>query len=472
MSQALTPQARVPGRKMDISQALRLRTPQPASQPDVEAGAIRIAFTGSGGKTTALFQLARQLEPPVVLTASTHLHVDQVRLADSHRIAASPSDLDGLEENLHGVVLVTGPAEGKRTAGLEARTLDRLRELCDRRALPLLLEADGSRRRPLKAPAQHEPAIPEFAGTVVVTAGLSGLDRPLSEETVHRPEIFARLGGLRPGDPVTDEALARVLTHPQGGLKNVPASARRIALLNQADTPELQARANQLAERLLQSYQAVLVASLDPQSSIPNPRSRVHAVHEAAAGIVLAAGEARRFGRPKQLLDFHGQPFVRGAARAAMEAGLSPVVVVTGAGAEDVQAALEGLPVEIVHNPHWRQGQGASIRAGVGTMGGRAGSAIFLLADQPQVTPAVLRALRQRHTAGLPPVVAPLVGERRANPVLFDRLTFPDLMALQGDVGGRALFDRYPPVHLPWNDESLLLDVDTAEDYRKLMRLE
>lgn len=466
---------------MDISQALRLRTPRPSSPPGTGAGAIRIAFAGSGGKTSALFQLARQLEPPVIVSATTHLHVDQVRLADSHRVAESPVDLDGLEEDLHGVVLVTGPfvGEGKRTNGLEARTLDWLRELCERRALPLLLEADGSRRKPLKAPAQHEPAIPQFAGTVVVAAGLSGLDRPLSEETVHRPEIFARLSGLHPGDPVTDEALARVLTHPEGGLKNIPASARRIALLNQADTPELQARANQLAERLLQSYQAVLVASLDPQPSILNPQSPiinhqsgVHTVHEAAAGVVLAAGEARRFGRPKQLLDYHGQPFVRSTARAALEAGLSPVLVVTGAGAEEVQAALEGLSVEVVHNPHWRQGQGASIRAGVGTLGERAGSAIFLLADQPQVTPAVLRALRRRHAAGLPPVVAPLVGERRANPVLFDRLTFPDLMALTGDVGGRALFDRYPPVHLPWHDESLLLDVDTAEDYRKLMRLE
>ncbi len=58
--------------------------------------------------------------------------------------------------------------------------------------------------------------------------------------------------------------------------------------------------------------------------------------------------------------------------------------------------------------------------------------------------------------------MAPLVGERRANPVLFDRITFPALMALSGDVGGRAIFSQYAPAYLPWHDESLLVDADRA----------
>jgi molybdenum cofactor cytidylyltransferase len=93
---------------------------------------------------------------------------------------------------------------------------------------------------------------------------------------------------------------------------------------------------------------------------------------------------------------------------------------------------------------------------------------IFLLADQPQVTPSVLRALVKRHSLDLSLIVAPQVQGQRANPVLFDRVTFPDLLALTGDVGGRGIFSKHPVTTLPWHDESLLLDVDTPEDYEKL----
>ncbi|HTX91481.1 MAG TPA: selenium cofactor biosynthesis protein YqeC [Anaerolineales bacterium] len=433
---------------MNLSQALRLpKTP-------------RLALVGAGGKTTALFQLARQLPPPVLVAATTHLGADQTRLADSHWIAERPADLAGLEEKLQGVILVTGPVEADRTTGLAAKALAWLHELGDSHGLPLLVEADGSRRRPLKAPAATEPPIPEFAQTVVVVAGLSGLGRPLTDEFVHRPEVFARLGGLGPGDPVTPEALARVLLHREGGLKSIPPGARRVALLNQADTPDLQSLGGKLAGDLLGEYAAVLVGALE--------RDLLQAF-EQTAGIVLAGGEARRFGSPKQLLDYHGRPFVRAVAETALAAGLSPVVVVSGANAGQVEDAVRDLPVRMAHNPDWPSGQSSSLQAGLRALPEQAGAAIFLLADQPQVTPTVLRALADRHGLDLAPVVAPLVDGRRANPVLFDRVTFPDLLSLTGDVGGRAVFSKFPLTYLPWHDASLLLDVDRPEDYEKLL---
>jgi CTP:molybdopterin cytidylyltransferase MocA len=109
-----------------------------------------------------------------------------------------------------------------------------------------------------------------------------------------------------------------------------------------------------------------------------------------------------------------------------------------------------------------------------GSSAGRrgAGAAIFLLADQPQVPSTILNALTEKHAQTLAPIIAPLVAGRRANPVLFDRATFPNLMALTGDVGGRAIFSKYPVTYLPWHDESLLLDVDTPEDLLKLRNQE
>ncbi|MGB8214101.1 MAG: selenium cofactor biosynthesis protein YqeC [Anaerolineales bacterium] len=452
---------------MKLAQALRLKPSPPFGS---------IALVGSGGKTTALFQLARGLPAPVIVSASTHLHVNQIKLADSHWIAKKPADLAALEEAPDGVMLVTGPVEGERTTGLDDATLHWLDGVCRRRGLPLLIEADGSRQRPLKAPEEYEPPIPDFVETVVVVAGLSGLGKPLGAESVHRPEIFARLSGLTPNETITPEALRRVLGHPAGGLKNIPAQARRVLLLNQADTPELQATGGKLAQALLADYEAVLVGTLEPARLQP---------FERIAGIVLAAGESKRFGQPKQVLHYRGQPFVRTVAETALASGLAPVVVVSGANSQAVEAALQGLPVTIAHNTDWQSGQSSSIRAGLralspdplpaspksdGFRGGskEVGAAVFLLADQPQVTATVVRALVEQHSLELAPILAPLVSDRRANPVLFDRVTFPDLMALTGDVGGRAVFSKYPVTYLPWQDESLLLDVDTPADLEKL----
>ncbi|HEY4723354.1 MAG TPA: NTP transferase domain-containing protein, partial [Anaerolineae bacterium] len=291
-----------------------------------------------------------------------------------------------------------------------------------------------------------------------------GLGRALNDDTVHRPERYSKLAGLAIGQPITPEAVTRVLCDPLGGLKNIPPHARRVALLNQADTPESQAQAQIIARQLLPTYQAVIIAALKYKN--------IFAVHEPVAGVILAAGASARMGQPKPLLLWRGEPFIRQIARTALAAGLSPVVIVAGAHTAEIRVAVAGLPVMLIHNADWAAGQSTSVKSGLQALPAETGSAIYLLADQPQIPIELISSLIEQHAQSLAPIVAPQIDGRRGNPVLFDRSTFNDLRLLNGEAGGRALFARYPITYLPWQAASILLDVDTPEDYARLKELE
>ncbi|MEJ5201046.1 MAG: selenium cofactor biosynthesis protein YqeC [Anaerolineales bacterium] len=421
---------------------------------------IRLAISGAGGKTTALFQLARQLTPPVLVSASTHLSLAQVLNSDYHVFWSGDRNIDF--NHLTGVSLIMGePISDDRVNGLSLQKLEQLRLFADQMGYPLLIEADGSRMRPLKAPADHEPPIPEWVNTSLVVAGLSGVGRPLSEKTVHRPEVFSDLSGVSIGKPITIDGILKVLCDARGGLKNIPPQAKRVALLNQADNHELRSLAQEIVPGLQQFYHAVLISSLGTSGE-------VFSVHEKTAAIILAAGASTRLGRPKALLEWQGKPLIQIIASVAIRAGLSPVIVVIGAVREPILEALKGLSVEFVINENWELGQSSSIKAGLAALPPYTGSAVFLLADQPRITIDLLLTLVRTHATTLDPIMAPFVGGRRSNPVLFDAITFCDLERLEGDIGGRAIFEKYPVTPIYWNDPRLLLDIDTEEDYKKL----
>lgn len=438
---------------LTLAQALRLSTSH------------CVAFVGAGGKTTAMFQLARELPPPVIITSTTHLGAWQIPLADQHVIASSLNDISHIK--FEGVMLITGPVGADdRTESIDQELLKGLHTKATESGLPLLIEADGARQRSLKAPKDHEPPIPKFVNDVVVIAGLSAIGKPLSEEVVYFSDSFSKLSGIQINETITPGAVVGVLCHQQGGLKNITSGIRRTVILNQSDTPELQGIAGSMVRPLLDYFDSVVITSLKEKS--------IFAVNEPVAGIILAGGGSTRFGQPKQLLDWRGHPFIRAVTQKTIDAGLSQVIVVTGANASQVEAAIMDLPVRFIRNDAWLSGQASSIHVGIKAITSEAakqtGSVIFLLVDQPQIETSVLRALIEYHAAVLQPIIAPLVMmEQRGNPVLFDRVTYPDLIELKGDVGGREIFSKHHVEYMPWHDDRLLLDVDKPEDYQRLI---
>lgn len=185
------------------------------------------------------------------------------------------------------------------------------------------------------------------------------------------------------------------------------------------------------------------------------------------SALVLAAGSSRRMGRPKLLLELEGEPLVRRAVRTAEAAGVGEVVVVVGPRRAAMAAALAGTTARLVENPDHLTGMASSLRVGLQALSPAAEAVVVLLADQPFQRSEVIERLVQAFRVTGQPIVAPLFGGRRGNPVLFSRALFGELAAQQGDQGGREVVQADPGrvASVEFADSRAQADVDTWEEY-------
>ncbi len=200
----------------------------------------------------------------------------------------------------------------------------------------------------------------------------------------------------------------------------------------------------------------------------PQPRDEpVAAGARTVAAVVLAAGRSIRMGGPNKLIaEIGGKPLVRIAAEEALASRAKPVIVVTGHQRERVEAALAGLPVRLVHNPDFAQGLATSVRAGIAAMPITADGAVICLGDMPQVDAVLIdRLIAAFDPEKVALAVVPTFDGERGNPVLWSRRFFPDLLALEGDMGARHLIGRYGEavVEVPVTGKAAFTDIDTQE---------
>jgi molybdenum cofactor cytidylyltransferase len=203
----------------------------------------------------------------------------------------------------------------------------------------------------------------------------------------------------------------------------------------------------------------------------PQPRAEAtqatHGTGRTVAGLVLAAGRSTRMGGPNKLLEeINGKPLVRIATEHVLASRARPVIVVTGHQKERVERALTGLPVTFVHNPDFALGLSTSLKAGIAAVPAEVDGVVVCLGDMPQVSAALIDRLIAAFDPERGALVAiPTIAGKRGNPVLWSRRFFPDLMAVEGDVGARHLIGGYGEavVEVPVEDAAALTDIDTPE---------
>jgi molybdenum cofactor cytidylyltransferase len=445
-----------------------------------------VSFVGAGGKTTAALRLMEELagiQRGVVFTTTTKIlepiprENEYLLLAEEEEAFAQVPELltrypkvflarRRLEE-----VDLTALGESDRDYPMRPNKLEGVRPLLvDHLArrlseMVILVEADGACHRALKAPAAHELVVPASTTILVPMADLTVLGKPLAEEHVHRPELVADLTGVAVGEPVTVEMVATVLSHPQGGLKGLPESARAIPILNQVVEDRPLGEAREIAHLILrnQRVEKVVIASL----RAAEPVLEVIVPGAGVAAIVLAAGESQRFGQPKQLLPLGDKTMIQHVVDIALDSPIEQLIIVLGCRAPEIRASIADRPVQVVVNDRWRSGLSSSVQAGLVAVKPEMGAALFVLADQPGLTTEVVARLVERYRETRAPVVVPTHRGRRGNPVLFDRSLFAELMQVKGDQGGRQLISEHRGAleEIEVETEAIFTDIDTAEDY-------
>ena len=187
--------------------------------------------------------------------------------------------------------------------------------------------------------------------------------------------------------------------------------------------------------------------------------------------ILLAAGGSSRLGHPKQLLPYQGRTLLRHAAQTALASQCRPVIVVLGAQADRLHLEMAGLEVLVADNPDWEQGMGSSIRAGLAVLEASAPDltgVVLMLCDQPLITPDALDALIQAHADTVSPLVASEYGGTLGVPTFFSLALFPELHALSGEKGAKAVIARHASEAVALPLPAGVWDVDTAADYERL----
>jgi molybdenum cofactor cytidylyltransferase len=186
--------------------------------------------------------------------------------------------------------------------------------------------------------------------------------------------------------------------------------------------------------------------------------------------VVLAAGQSTRMGQAKQVLPWGKHTVIEQVNSTLIQAGISEIVVVTGAAREQVEARLRTLPVNLVHNPDYSTAEMVtSLQVGIRSLSPAVEALLVVLGDQPGIEAGVVRAVVKAYRAGESRLVVPSYEKRRGHPWLADQSLWPDLMALREEKTLRDFLNEHADEieYVNIDSPSILKDVDTPEDYRR-----
>ena len=403
------------GEQNSITDALQLTLP----------GHAVISVVGAGGKTSLIFAWARELAASgkqVIITTTTHMYRPE-----------------RMEEGGIKVIAADDPERPDKLMALPADVLEGLRETAD----VILIEADGSKRMPLKWPGDNEPAIPDYTDVTVCVAGLSALGHRTSDVIYRADELPDALKR----DTVDMNLMHAMLSSRSGGQKGVRGEFR--VFLNQVDDD---------IDRLAASYRLQQILGVfgiqSAWGSLIEPEERRVAV------ILEAAGDSKRFGSNKLLhIMDDGRPMIASILDAVRPLDVYKKVIVTQ---YDEVAGLAG-DFKVIMNDRPDLGISRSMQLGL-MAAGDADAYMFCVCDQPGLKTGTLQKLIEEYKKGTAGIVSLAWQGKMCNPKIFSSRYREELMKLSGDTGGRQIIASHA-------DDILLVEAESEDEVKDIDRL-
>ncbi|TSA48520.1 MAG: molybdenum cofactor cytidylyltransferase [Deltaproteobacteria bacterium] len=191
------------------------------------------------------------------------------------------------------------------------------------------------------------------------------------------------------------------------------------------------------------------------------------------SAILLAAGESKRMGRPKQMLAWQGKTLLRHVLENLIHSNADEIILVLGHEAEAIRKSLTEFQIKIVINPDYQQGMASSLRQGLLAMNPTSEAFLVLLADQPGIGPEIMNHMIREFQQANPKrgIVRPVYRGLRGHPVLISVRYLQEALQLRGDVGARQILMNHPEdiLEIDVDQDGILKDIDTPEEYQKYM---
>jgi len=429
-----------------------------------------VAFVGAGGKTSALLRLGFELHAQgwrVLATTTTRIAQAEIPTFPQ---AIRLEQVENLPQalNQHGFLFLYDRLEDDKALGVSPESIYQISDQVNSDVI--LIEADGSRRKPLKAPYPHEPVIPPETTLVVVVAGMDAVGQPFNADAVYNPESVVEHYGFPLEMPIQPAWVAQVVRHEEIGLQGVPEGARVVALLNKTSTHMVdRLRTRRTAQLILQQPRINAVAI----GQVQMPDNPIFEVQRQVAALVLAGGLSSRMGRSKPLLPWGDNTVIDTIVHHLQLMRLSDIVVVTGYRNKEVERAIKYRRVRTVYNRNYATGEMlSSFKTGLAALAPNISACLIFLGDQPQINTRLVNEILVAYAEGKGKIVAPSYQNRRGHPILIDRRYWRELLDLPSDGAPRNVINAYQAetAYVLTDDENVLRDMDTPEEYQEALR--
>lgn len=441
---------------------------------DIKKNNEVISLVEAGGKTSFMYALARELislQRKVLITTTTHLKKPTEKTYELMILENCPkkaaAKINQIFDTSNTVLWADKEVSDGKICGLPAESINIVADM--NIADNILIEADGAKGLPIKAPTSHEPVIPTKTTIVVGVIGIDALGCRIDNNTVHRPEILSKIVQKPIGGIIDEIVIQKLICSPYGLFKGATEQMKKIVVINKVDNSTILGPAIRLAESIKNTNNIDILHIILTSFNCKTPRIRVIFIMEESSkdgikiwGIILAAGEGKRAGGGKLSRDIQGKPMLQHVVEMATQSSLDGVLLVIGYERNLGEKIAKCTGIKSYYNPDYSLGMSTSLKLGISKVPEGISAVAIILGDMPYVQRKTLDSIVNLYKTTRSKIIIPVCNGKKGHPVLMSCKYNGEIYNILGDIGAREIIKKHRDEVMHWqtNDLGILRDID------------